>query len=116
LSIFTHAECGLKPNKIVTISIGFQGFDQGIDFDETAGNNNQQRRDFVDKNRNFYGMFNVNKGTIQPAYIAMPNPMYGNWETGMYNPKVFNKQTAFDMTPAERNQQRRESLNRWEGK
>ncbi len=136
MSIFTHAECGLKPNKIVTISIGFQGFDQGIvkgefsklingkednskqwrvdavkngsadktkytivaligdnlnDFDETAGNNNQQRRDFVDKNRNFYGMFNVNKGTIQPAYIAMPNPMYGNWETGMYNPKAFNR-------------------------
>ena len=86
------------------------------DFDETAGNNNQQRRDFVDKNRNFYGMFNVNKGTIHPAYIAMPNPMYGNWETGMYNSKVFNKQTAFDMTPAERNQQRRESLNRWEAK
>ena len=37
----------------------------------------------------------------------------GNWETGMYNSKLFNKQTAFDMTPAQRNQQRRESLTRW---
>ncbi len=84
------------------------------DFDETAGNNNQQRRDYVDKNRNFYGMFNTtNKGIIQPAYIAIPNPMYGNWETGMYNPKAFNKQSSFDMTPGERNQQRKESLNRW---
>jgi predicted secreted acid phosphatase len=43
----------------------------------------------------------------------MPNPMYGNWETGMYNPKAFNKQSAFDLTPAQRNQQRRESLTRW---
>jgi 5'-nucleotidase (lipoprotein e(P4) family) len=84
------------------------------DFDETAGNNNQQRRDFVDKNRNLYGMFNITKtGKIQPAYIAIPNPMYGNWEIGMYNPKAFNKQSAFDMTPAERNQQRKESLTRW---
>jgi 5'-nucleotidase (lipoprotein e(P4) family) len=86
------------------------------DFDETIGKTNQERRDFVDKNRNFYGMFNGNKGTIKPAYIAIPNPIYGNWETGMYNPKAFNKQTAFDMTPAQKNQQRRESLNRWEAK
>ncbi|MCO5799712.1 MAG: 5'-nucleotidase, lipoprotein e(P4) family [Dolichospermum sp. OL03] len=84
------------------------------DFDETAGNNNQQRRNFVDKNRNFYGMLNAtNKEVIQRAYIAISNPMYGNWETGMYNSQAFNKQTAFDMTPAERNLQRRESLNRW---
>ncbi|WP_413173329.1 5'-nucleotidase, lipoprotein e(P4) family [Anabaena azotica] len=84
------------------------------DFDETAGNNNQQRRDFVDKNRNLYGILNAtNKGVIQPAYIAIPNPMYGNWEIGMYNPKAFNKQSAFNMTPAERNQQRNESLTRW---
>lgn len=84
------------------------------DFDETIGKTNQERRDFTDKNRNFYGMLNITKtGTIQPAYIAMPNPMYGNWETGMYNPKAFNKQSAFDLTPAQRNQQRRESLTRW---
>ena len=31
-------------------------------------------------------------------------------------PKVFNKQSAFDMTPAQKNQQRRESLNRWKVK
>ncbi|MBD2132639.1 5'-nucleotidase, lipoprotein e(P4) family [Sphaerospermopsis sp. FACHB-1094] len=84
------------------------------DFDETIGKTNQERRDFTDKYRHAYGMLNITKtGKIQPAYIAMPNPMYGNWETGMYNPKAFNKQSAFDLTPAQRNQQRRESLTRW---
>lgn len=86
------------------------------DFDETIGKNNQQRRDYVDKNRKDYGMFNITKGIVKPAYIAIPNPMYGNWETGIYNPLVFKKQSPFDMTPGERNQQRRESLNQWLGK
>ncbi|MBD2665129.1 acid phosphatase (Class B) [Richelia sinica FACHB-800] len=84
------------------------------DFDEAAGRNNQQRRDYVDKNRNSYGVFDItNAGMIQPAYIAIPNPMYGNWEIGMYDPKPFNKQTTLEMTPGERSQQRKESLNRW---
>ena len=86
------------------------------DFDETIGKNNQQRRDYVDKNRKDYGMFNITKGIVKPAYIAIPNPMYGNWETGIYNPLVFKKQSPFDMIPGERNQQRRESLNQWLGK
>ncbi len=83
------------------------------DFDETAGKTNQQRRSHVDQNRNFYGMFNITKGIVKPAYIAIPNPMYGNWETGMYNPQTFKKQSSFEMTAGERNQQRKESLTRW---
>ncbi|MBD2563948.1 MULTISPECIES: 5'-nucleotidase, lipoprotein e(P4) family [Nostoc] len=86
------------------------------DFDETIGKSNQQRRDHVDKNRSFYGVFNITREIVKPAYIAIPNPMYGNWETGIYNPLVFKKQSPFDMTPGERNQQRRESLNQWLGK
>ncbi|MBD2505394.1 5'-nucleotidase, lipoprotein e(P4) family [Anabaena azotica] len=84
------------------------------DFDEAVGKNNPQRRDHVDSNRNSYGMLSItDKGVVKPAYIAIPNPMYGNWETGLYNPKVFNKQNPFEMTAQEKNQQRRESLNRW---
>ncbi|MBD2341826.1 5'-nucleotidase, lipoprotein e(P4) family [Calothrix sp. FACHB-156] len=83
------------------------------DFDETVGKSNQQRRNSVDNNRNSYGMFNITKGIVKPAYIAIPNPMYGNWETGMYNPQAFKKHSSFDMTPGERNQQRKESLTRW---
>ncbi|MEH1950331.1 MAG: 5'-nucleotidase, lipoprotein e(P4) family [Nostoc sp.] len=86
------------------------------DFDETIGRNNQQRRDYVDNNRQNYGILNITKGIVKPAYIAIPNPMYGNWETGIYNPLAFKKQSPFDMTPEERNQQRRESLNQWLGK
>ncbi|AFZ27250.1 putative secreted acid phosphatase [Cylindrospermum stagnale PCC 7417] len=84
------------------------------DFDETAGKKNQQRRDHVDKNRNFYGVLDaIPNGVIEPAYIAIPNPMYGNWETGMYNPQAFKKQSPLEMSPGEKNQQRKESLNRW---
>ncbi|MBN3908285.1 MAG: 5'-nucleotidase, lipoprotein e(P4) family [Nostoc sp. NMS1] len=86
------------------------------DFDETIGRNNQQRRDHVDNNRQNYGILHIAKGIVKPAYIAIPNPMYGNWETGMYSPQAFKKQSPFDMTPGERSKQRRESLNRWLGK
>lgn len=69
--------------------------------------------DFTDKYRNSYGRLNITKAReIQPGYLAMPNFMYGNWEIGMYNPRVFNKKSAFDMTPQERHQQRKDSLNR----
>lgn len=85
------------------------------DFDETAGKSNQERRNYVDNNRLRYGIFdrNAKSKTIDPAYIALPNPMYGNWETGIYNPQAFKKQNAWDMSPSEKNQQRKEGLNAW---
>lgn len=83
------------------------------DFDENAGLKNQERRNYVDKTRNSYGIFRIDKGVVQPAHIAIPNPVYGDWELGMYDPKPFNKPSAFQMTPGEKNQQRRESLKRW---
>lgn len=64
--------------------------------------------------RNYYGMFSITSiKTVQPAYIAMPNPIYGNWETGIYNPQAFEKQEVSQMTPGQKNQQRKESLDRW---
>lgn len=84
------------------------------DFDEKAGRSNQKRRNYVDKYRSSYGILQVlPNGKIKPAYIAIPNPMYGDWEIGIYNPEKFNKKVPFLMTPGERSQQRQESLTRW---
>lgn len=85
------------------------------DFDETAGKSNQERRNHVNNNRQRYGIFNAdpNSKTIEPAYIALPNPIYGNWETGLYNPQAVQKQNAWDMSPSQKNKQRKESLIRW---
>ncbi|MEH2068946.1 MAG: HAD family acid phosphatase [Nostoc sp.] len=85
------------------------------DFDETAGKNNQERRNHVDKNRQHYGIFDAdfNSRVIEPAYIVLPNPMYGNWEIGLYNPEVFKKQSALELSPSEKNQQRKQALNSW---
>ncbi|MBD2682640.1 MULTISPECIES: 5'-nucleotidase, lipoprotein e(P4) family [Nostoc] len=85
------------------------------DFDETAGKSNQERRNHVNNNRQRYGIFDADpkSKTIEPAYIALPNPIYGNWETGLYSPQAVQKQNAWDMSPSQKNQQRKESLTRW---
>ncbi|MBD2255060.1 5'-nucleotidase, lipoprotein e(P4) family [Nostoc parmelioides] len=85
------------------------------DFDEKVGVTNQERRKSVEKYSNYYGIFDSvpNNKTIEPAYIALPNPMYGNWETGMYNPQAFKKQSPFELSPSEKEQQRKDSLVRW---
>ncbi|MBD2473339.1 5'-nucleotidase, lipoprotein e(P4) family [Nostoc sp. FACHB-145] len=85
------------------------------DFDETAGKSNQERRNHVNNNRQRYGIFSADpkNKTIEPAYIALPNPMYGNWETGLYNPQAVKKQSPFELSPSEKNQQRKNSLSRW---
>jgi 5'-nucleotidase (lipoprotein e(P4) family) len=78
------------------------------DFDDKAGKTNEQRRSYVDSIKNKYG---VSNGEI--TYIVLPNPMYGAWESGMYNPKIFNKDKWFEMTPSEKNEQRKKLLNKW---
>ncbi|WP_272873335.1 HAD family acid phosphatase, partial [Nostoc sp. PCC 7120 = FACHB-418] len=85
------------------------------DFDEKVGVTNQERRKSVEKYSNYYGIFDSvpNNRTIEPAYIALPNPMYGSWETGMYNPQAFKKQSPFELSPSEKEQQRKDSLVRW---
>ncbi|MCC5654911.1 5'-nucleotidase, lipoprotein e(P4) family [Nostoc sp. XA013] len=85
------------------------------DFDETAGKSNQERRNHVDNNRQRYGIFDADSKskTIEPAYIALPNPMYGNWEIGLYKPEAFKKQSTLELSPSEKNQQRKQALNSW---
>ncbi|WP_224093217.1 5'-nucleotidase, lipoprotein e(P4) family [Nostoc sp. MS1] len=78
------------------------------DFDQAAGITNQERRSYVEKHSSYYGILDsipISK-TLEPAYIALPNPMYGNWETGLYKPQAGQK-------PSQKNQQRKEVLIRW---
>jgi 5'-nucleotidase (lipoprotein e(P4) family) len=78
------------------------------DFDHKAGNSNPERRAYVTAHRDRYGV-----KSNQPAYVLVPNPMYGAWEQGLYSPAAFQKKQASELSPAEKNAQRQEALLRW---
>lgn len=85
------------------------------DLDAQAGTTNTQRRFHVDANRNRYGI--ANNGSWQdfePTYVMLPNPMYGAWESGLYDPKAFGQQQWFDLKPDQKSQQRKQALSRWQ--
>ncbi len=85
------------------------------DLDAVAGKTNAARRLHVDNSKNIYGLKSINNKTqaFKPTYIILPNPMYGTWESALYKPTAFNKQNWFDLTPTQKNQQRKQALNRW---
>lgn len=85
------------------------------DLDDKAGKTNQERRTYVENIRNRYGLIGqISDGRIlEPAYITLPNPIYGAWEVGIYNPKALGKQELSELSPSELSQQRKQSLNRW---
>ena len=82
------------------------------DFDARAGKPNSERRDYVETNQRRYGTINYAGSKIEPAYIVIPNPMYGSWEAGLYKPSEFGSKKWFQMSPSEKNQQRKEALMR----
>lgn len=88
------------------------------DLDAQAGTTNAARRSHVDISKNRYGI--VNKGgrisqkqSFEPAYVILPNPMYGAWESGLYDPKAVGHQEWFQLKPSEKSQQRKQALSRW---
>lgn len=86
------------------------------DLDAEAGTTNAARRFHVDTNKNRYGVAN-NSGKQQnfvPAYVMLPNPMYGAWEPGLYDPKAFERQQWFELKPFQKSQQRKQALSRWQ--
>ena len=69
------------------------------DFDsEVRRKNNNERKEYVDKNKDKYGV----------KYIVFPNPMYGDWEGGLY--KDYWKKTS-----EEKLELRYKSLKIWNG-
>lgn len=100
---------GLKHNIVVLVG------DNLNDFDNLAGETNSQRRALVKARKSQYGVFNAikQKDGFEPAYIILPNPVYGAWESGLYDPKAFNKKFWFELNPSQKNQQRKNRLIRW---
>lgn len=86
------------------------------DFSEIDKNDNQLRKEFVDRTQGQYGLLTVNSEGFKPAYIALPNPMYGDWENGLYDAKRFGKNSIWDLTPEQKTILRRESLIKWNNK
>lgn len=85
------------------------------DFDENAGTLNNERRSYVESVKNSYGMANFKPSpkSLKPAYIMLPNPMYGAWETGLYNPSAFGKEKWSQLSPSEKSRQRNNNLIKW---
>jgi 5'-nucleotidase (lipoprotein e(P4) family) len=80
------------------------------DFDNKAGTANADRRAYVEANQNQYGVYQPGKA----AYIPLPNAQYGAWEgPGLYNPAAFDKTSWTQLTPAEKNIQRKQNLDVW---
>ncbi len=103
-----------KAHKIVVL-VG----DNLNDLDAEAGITNAARRFHVDLNKDRYGVANASGNrsknqVFEPTYVVLPNPMYGAWESGLYDPKAFGQQQWFQLKPSEKSQQRKQALSRWQ--
>ena len=100
---------GNKYNVVVLVG------DNLNDFFSLSKGSNQLRRQQVEAKQKQYGIFDAIKdnNVIEPALIILPNPMYGYWESGLYQPEKFGKKRWYQLSPQERNQQRKEALIRW---
>ena len=98
-------------NHNVVILIG----DNLNDFADISKNDNVVRKEFVTKTKEQQGILVMTSDGFQPAYITLPNPIYGDWENGLYNPQKFNKKNHWDLSPAQKAIQRLESLIKWKG-
>ncbi len=83
------------------------------DFSEIDKYNNNIRKKFVAEFKEYFGFFVGNNSQFKPAYIVLPNPVYGAWENGLYDASAFGKDSILKMTVEEKNLQRRQSLIRW---
>ncbi len=81
------------------------------DFDTKAGLANADRRAYVEANQGRYGVYQSG----QAAYIPLSNAQYGAWEgPGLYDPAAFGKTSWTQLTPAEKNIQRKGNLDIWQ--
>ena len=86
------------------------------DFLAVTRESNEVRRQVVKAHQEQFGVF-VSNNALQnpkPAYIILPNPLYGYWESALYNPAEFGKEKWYQLTPTEKNHQRQQALMRWE--
>lgn len=98
---------GINHNAVIYVG------DNLNDFSEIDKNDNEVRKEFVDDTQAQQGILIVTEDGFKPAYISIPNPMYGYWENGLYNAETFGKSSIWDLTPTQKSLQRIESLIRW---
>lgn len=98
---------GIKHNVVIFVG------DNLNDFADISKNNNAARKEFVNKTREQQGIFTVTPDGFQPAYVTLPNPVYGDWENGLYSPHKFNRKNHWDLSPSQKVMQRLESLIKW---
>ncbi|MBF2055668.1 MAG: hypothetical protein IGQ45_00305 [Cyanobacterium sp. T60_A2020_053] len=80
---------------------------------EIDKNDNQVRNKFVDDTQAQQGRLIITANGYQPAYITIPNPMYGYWENGLYDAEEYGKSSIWDLTPEQKSAQRIKSLITW---
>lgn len=83
------------------------------DFSEIDKNDNEVRKTFVDNTQDQQGILVLTENGFEPAYISIPNPMYGYWENGLYDAEEFGKSSIWDLNPAQKSLQRIASLIKW---
>ena len=79
------------------------------DLDANAGVSDSDRRAYAEANKDRYNVYSSG----EPAYIPLPNPQYGAWESGLYDPAAFGKTSSSQLTPEEKNIQRKQALEVW---
>lgn len=62
---------------------------------------------------NLKQQFSFSKNMALPTFIVIPNPLYGSWESGLYDPQKFNAKKWYELTPEQKDQERRENLIMW---
>ena len=91
---------GIKHNIVMLVG------DNLNDFGEINKDNNKTRKQFVTTTKSQQGIFEKQDDQkIKPAYITIPNPMYGYWEYGLYDSRK--------LTARQKSERRKQSLIRW---
>lgn len=106
LSEFTNCDINTGSYNIVML-IG----DNLNDFDEVKSDN-EKRKKFLENHKEQLGVFpkNDSNSGIEPAYITIPNPMYGDWIDALYDTENSSK-----LTVVEQDTLRRKSLEKSNG-
>ena len=79
---------------------------------DNVNSDNKERKRFVEVNKDQLGLFEFDDSTSQlkPAYITIPNPMYGGWIDALYYPKKDS-----ELTISQQDVLRKQSLIKWDG-
>jgi predicted secreted acid phosphatase len=104
----TNGDVDGKKYNIVML-VGDNLNDLSSDFETSF--DNEKRQSHVHQQSHHFGITNE---PVFPVYIMLPNPLYGDWEGGLYDPSEFKKNIWFQMTPTQKDSQRRRALIRWE--